>query len=167
MRLLIFYLQRCQTIEWCLIIYEIRPFEMKATFRIVYLAYYIIGYCLCWDCLAFCSLSVCGLCAPSRERWGGWKKYFDRLLSSRVAYNGLFVSQYDFLNWEDSFVHFLIVTRIQSFFCSSSWPLLPCTVHMQLVAEISLAPPPPPWAAPAASVVSSAWNAWSRTGGLA
>ena len=83
---------------------------MKATFWIVDLAYYIILFMLRLFCFL---LPVCGLCAPSRERGGGWKKYFDRLLSSLVAYNGLFVSQYDFLNLEDSFVHFFIVKRIQ------------------------------------------------------
>ena len=61
---------------------------------------------------ATCLCAPCRLCAPSRERGGGWKKYFDRLLSSLVAYNGLFVSQYYFINLEDSFVNFWIVKKI-------------------------------------------------------
>ena len=42
-------------------------------------------------------------------------KYLDRLLSSFVAYNGLFFSQYNFINLEDSFVHFCMVNTIQVF----------------------------------------------------
>ena len=40
----------------------------------------------------------------SRERGGGCKKYFNRLLCSLVAYKGLFVSQYNFLNLEVLFI---------------------------------------------------------------
>ena len=42
----------------------------------------------------------------SRERGGGRKKSFDHLLCSLISCNGLFVSQYNFL--EDSFFSFLI-----------------------------------------------------------
>ena len=83
---------------------------MTAKFWIVYLAYYIILFMMRLLCFL---LPVCMQAffvrAPSRERGGGWKKYFDQWLSSLVAYNGLFVSQYHFLNLEDSFVNFFIV----------------------------------------------------------
>ena len=49
----------------------------------------------------------------SRGWDGGWEKSFNHWLHSLVAYNCLFVSQYNFLNLVDSFVYFWFVKYLE------------------------------------------------------